>query len=208
MTLRRRHKREKGAGGEPRGVEAPAGTQPKEGQVVGEQDNQHEDEMARFLARIQGNPHHAELMRQKITLKATGAEMPLHEAHALLVRLRDMQERKPDQFVTLVALVKPKGIRYPAGQVSPKALAGLKKHGVIDKDGSPEQRIAAILDAAYVETKEGVVLRDPIIYPGREFVDELTRLDGELELQIGRALREEIEEERRNKRGKDDGPSR
>jgi hypothetical protein len=182
---------------------------PTEGRVVGKKKDQNDEDLERFFARIQSNPHHAELMRQKVMLKTTGAELLLHDATALLDCLREMQERKPDQFAALVAIVKPRGATCPpSSKVSPKALAVLKKHGLIGPDGSPEQRIAAILDAAYVETTEGVVLRDPIVYPSQQFVDELTRLDSDLAGRMGRALCEEIEAERRNRRGKDDGPSR
>lgn len=210
MALNRRHKADNDAGGKPRGVEARATTQPKEGRMAGKKKGEGDDDLDGFLARIERNPHHAELMRQKITLKTTGVDLPLQDVTALLVRLRDMQERKPDQFGTLVAIVKPRGAICPAGEVSPKAMAALKKHGVLSPNGSPERRIAAILDAAYVETKEGVVLRDPIIYPTRQFVNELTRLKIDLTRRIGRAIREEDEDEDEGRNPPDTncGPSR
>jgi len=85
----------------------------------------------------------------------------------------------------------------------------LKKSRILQRDGSPDPRFAAVLDAAYVKTKEGVVLRDPIIYPSQEFVDELTTSDRKVETQIGRLILEEIEEKHRKKRPRDeDGQAR
>jgi hypothetical protein len=175
--------------------------------MAGEKDKE-DEELERFFARIPKSPQYAELMKRKIILKTTGVEMPLNDASALLARLRDMQEHKPDQFATIVALAKPRGATTPAGEVSPKALAVLKKHGAVRPDGSPEQRMAAILDAAYLETKEGVVLRDPVIYPSRELVDELNRIEDDAAACVGHALLEEIKEDRRRQRGNDGGPSR
>jgi hypothetical protein len=208
MAFRRRHKTDTEVGPKPRRVEVRATTQPKEGRVVGEKGKHDDEELERFLARIQSDPRHAELMRRTVTFKITGVEMPLSDAQGLLFRLREMQERKPDQFAALVAIVKPRGATSAPSRILPKALAALKKHGVIGKDGSPSQRVAAVLDAAYVETSEGVVLRDPIIYPGQPFVDEMARLDAELGGRIGRAIVDEILEDRRKKRGKDEGPLR
>jgi hypothetical protein len=207
MTRRRQRETEKNAG-EFRSDEAQAAIERTEEQVVGEKENQDDEELERFVARIRRNPRYAELMKQKITLKTTGVDIPLVDATALLARLRDMLERKPDQFATLVALVKPSGARSPAEAISPRALAILKKHGAVTPDGSPEKRMAAILDAAYVETAEGVILRNPIIYPSKEFVGELNRLEGEFPARLGRALLEEIKEDRHKKPGQDGGPSR
>src|SRR5437870_2882550 len=135
MTRRRLNKTDNNAGWKSLGVEAQATTRPKEGRVVGKEKDQSDEDLERFLARIQGDPRHAELMQQNIILKSTRAEMPLQDAHALLARLRDMQERKPHQFGALVAMVKPRGAAHPAGEVSPRALVSLRKHGVVGADG-------------------------------------------------------------------------
>jgi hypothetical protein len=208
MARRQQHGAKKDAG-KLRILGARASTQPKDGRMVGDKGKQDKDRWERVFARVQPNPRYAELMRSKVTLKETGVEMQMGNAMFLLTRLRDMQERMPRQFATLVALVKPRGAITTAGEVSHKALAILKKHGVVMPDGSPEKRIAAILDAAYVETKEGVVIRDPIVYPSQEIVNELGGVEHDFAQRLARAAIDVIKEEDRRKRpGRDDGKAR
>jgi hypothetical protein len=206
MARRQQHGAKKGAG-KPRGVRAQIPTRPRDGRMVGEEDKQ-DDTLERIFARFKPNPRYAELLRSKITLKESGIEIPLNEANALLARLRDMQERKPDQFATLVVLVKPKRAVTTIDEVPSKALAILKKHGVVMPNGAPEKRIAAILNAAYIETKEGVIIRDPVVYPSQEFADELKRLDHDFEHRLDRTAVDVIREDRRKGPDKDDGKSR
>jgi hypothetical protein len=152
------------------------------------------------------NPRLRELRQQKIKLKDTGVELSLIEASTALTRLRDMQQHQPDQFQTLVAIVKPRGARKSFGEVVPKALKSLKKHGIVGSDGTPDSRFAAVLDSAYLEPAEGVILRDPVDYPGPEFTQELTRLEAENGRQVVRLLAEEF----KRPKGRDggEGPGR
>jgi hypothetical protein len=174
-------------------------------------------------ALLDNNPRYGKLLDQTIRLKGNGAEMQLGLALAIVDVLRAIQTEKPEAFEALVALVKPKGATRPPDKASPQSLAVLQElwPETVGPDAWPEY--AKVLDAAYAETDEGVVLCDPIIYPSRDFVrrwgpfkkkvdGELDRLDRLAAQEAGEEIRrlraEEAEDTRRKKRGEGEGPSR
>lgn len=182
--------------------------QPTEGRVAEKKD---QEALKRYWNGVQarGDPtrRYKEFMRQRVRLKLNGAEMELGNAEFVLAWLRELQDEKPKQFAALVAIVKPKhGTRRPE-KVSPKTIASLKKLGILAQDGSPDERFAAVLDAAYQEMEHGIILRDPIIYPSREFVEERKALEDQRTAWAAWAMTGRRPENRRKTRG-DDAPSR
>src|SRR5438046_1176138 len=104
--------------------------------------------------------------------------MELRTARAALDILRATQVREPDQFAVLVSLVvKRLGVPQVSEKPDSPVLVALMNRGLLYADGTVAPDIASVLDAAYKETKEGVVLRDPIIYPTKTFFDELDQRD-------------------------------
>lgn len=168
---------------------------------------------------LDNNPLHDELEHQKIRLRDNGFEMEWGLAQNAVEMLRDLQADNAEAFGALVALAKPRGAKRLPDKVSPKALAALKKEEhkyegdrFLDTAGlvvKPD--FVLVLDAAYMETeKEGVVLRDPVDYLSREWVEKWAPIDRKLKSELARLDRlaaEEAKEERRKMRGKDDGPS-
>jgi hypothetical protein len=150
-------------------------------------------------------PRHLELLNQKIRL-TSGVEMPLNIARVILKNLRSSQDREPDEFAALVSMVNPKGTPQAPAAVSPEMLAALRKSLILRVDGTVAPEIAEVLKAAYLETDEGVVLRDPIVYPSRDFCDELASLDEKRDARLARLLFEERDKKR--KRNDDDGQAR
>ncbi len=71
----------------------------------------------------------------------------------------------------------------------------------------PEPLVAAVLDAAYAETNEGVVLREAAIYPSREFFEELAAIREKWAEEVLRLAVKNAEEERRRRGGGGEGPS-
>jgi hypothetical protein len=167
--------------------------------------------------RIQtNNPRYNAVLHQTIKLKENEVEMIYGDARAALVRLREMQVKEPDQFAELVRSVRPKGAtRLPKPSfkllVARKALHERK---IIEEDGLVRPGMAAVLDAAYTETREGVVLRNPIATPSREFIEELLAAEKEVDSQHRRKDQEEFEKalddeiKKRRKRRRDDPPTR
>jgi hypothetical protein len=160
-------------------------------------DKEDEEALARHRRRVEAAG------RQKVRLKGNGVEMELHTAEGRLLGLRLLQKDKPEVFETLVAIVKPRGATRLPGKVSAKAVAWLKKAGMLRPDGSPDEIVAAVLDAAYVETREGALLRHPAISPSPEFSKEHEALEEDSNYWLERHL---IDEDKR--RGKGDGPPR
>ncbi len=122
-----------------------------------------------------------ELRRRKIALKGNGVEIECGGVDDMVNELRKMQEQEPDVFAELVRSVRPRSAtRLPEPTLAMAIARGeLKKRGYLVPDGplvKPEPRVAALLDAAYTETKEGVILREAAIYPSREFYEELDRV--------------------------------
>jgi len=150
--------------------------QSTDGSMVDEKDPQDKEQPDPIFDETNLNsPRHMELLRQKIRL-TTGAEMELRDARANLRILRGIQNSAPDLFTSLVSIVKPKGLTKPPGEVSPQAIDALKAAIVMRPDGSLLPGLAEVLDAAYKETREGVVLADPIVYPSKAFFDEVETL--------------------------------
>jgi len=156
-----------------------------------------EDEAERYRRRVEA------FLRQKVRLRGNGVEMELGTVESRLLGLQFLQEEKPKAFETLVAIVKPSGATRLPEKVSAKAVAYLKEGGTLRSDGSPEELAAAVLDAAYVETKEGAILRDPVIPPSRAFVEERRALDEEGHYWAAQGI-----QNRYNWRGQGGGPSR
>jgi hypothetical protein len=71
----------------------------------------------------------------------------------------------------------------------------------------PEPLVAAVLDAAYAETKEGAILREAAVYPSREFFEELASVREKWGQEVLRLSAEAAKEERRKRRGQGGGPS-
>jgi hypothetical protein len=146
---------------------------------------------------------HTQFLLQKIRLR-NGAEMELAMAEATLFMLREMQHERPKQFEALVSIVKPRGATKLPNRISEKAVANLKRRGIFRPPRREEY--AAVLDAAYMETKEGPVLRDPIDYPNKQFAQQWQQLEEEQTSLTVRAILDSAK--RRKERGEDDGPSR
>jgi hypothetical protein len=131
------------------------------------------------------SPRHRELLQQKVRL-TSGVEMELRWALGLLDYFRLIQERSAEEFKAIVSVGKPKGARSLPGDVSAETIEDLKKKGQIQSDGTLRPDLATVLDAAYTETAEAVILVDPVIYPSREMLDELQQHHGEALTQLGR----------------------
>ncbi|HEY7327640.1 MAG TPA: hypothetical protein VH592_08375 [Gemmataceae bacterium] len=117
-----------------------------------------------------------DLTQQKIRLEGNGVEMKLGMAHDSLSVLRELQEQAPDQFLELVRIVRPRGatrLPEPSARLV-IARGGLKERGILSPDGfEVEPRLAAVLDAAYTETKKGVLLRETAVYSSPGLAEEL-----------------------------------
>jgi hypothetical protein len=152
-----------------------------------------------------------ELRCQKVRLKGSDVEMELGAVDIAFGELKALQYETPRRFETLVAILKPRGATDLPKRVSPKSVAWLKKEGFLRPDGSPNEAYAAVLDAAYVESAggEGVVLRDPVVNPSREFAVDRERADIQQTRNAAQGLADRIRENRRKRRGLDgEGPSR
>jgi len=228
MARRRRKQQSLNAGWHDRRHIAEAATQPAEGQMVGDKNELNDEELARIWVRYQekhgagadadweklrydaDNPRYKSVLQQKIRLKGNGVEMDFGSVRAGLVLLRELQANEPDQFVELVRSVRPRGatnLPEPSFQMA-IARGGLKEFGFLQFNGRVTAGYAKILDAAYTETKEGVVLRDPVVPPSREFVEELIAAEREVDSQLISSNRLSTANERRKKRGKGDGTAR
>jgi hypothetical protein len=199
-------------------VTAGATTKAREGQVAGENEKQGEEVLPpEWLAEMKrqrnevadDNPRHDELLHQRIRLKGNGVEMEWGVAQAIVDVLRAFQASDTEAFATLVALVKPRGAKRPPGKVSRKALEALIENGphIVNANGSVEEDYAKVLDAAYEETRtgEGVVLRDPVMYLSREWVEEWAPIDRKVQIELARITGETAIEAIRTRRGKRDG---
>jgi hypothetical protein len=198
---------------------ARAVTKPMERQVVGEKDEQGSEPPKWFMEASRrrrevwnNNPRHDELMHQKIRLKGSGVEMEWGVAQAAVEGLRIVQEKTADDFATLVALAKPSGATRLPSKVSRKALASVVENQphIVDPDGSLDEDYAKVLEAAYEETKDGVILRDPVAY-SREFVEKWAPIDRKVQSELERIDRlaaKAAREERRKRRGEGEEPSR
>jgi hypothetical protein len=163
------------------------------------------------------NPRYSELLHQTIRLRDNGVEMEWGRAQSAVEVLRTLQQENAEAFTTLVALAKPRGATRLPSTVPPQALAALRETewgcpGVfLDADGSVMPNIVFVLDAAYTETeKDGVVLRDPVDYPSRQWVEKWAPIDRKVQSELARINRlaaQEAEEERRKRRGQGEGPS-
>jgi hypothetical protein len=129
----------------------------------------------------------------RVRLTTGGRLWPLQDAETAFLRLQELRSR-PEEFATLLALVRPAAASGLPNTVPIEALARLREENLRDEgveerrfllpDGSVKPIYAAVFEAAWVdngETKEGVVLRNPIIYPSREvYEDRVSGLeDGE-----------------------------
>ncbi len=185
------------SGNQRRGI-MPIVIQPTEGRVAAEKDKRSKEDYLKLWESVQGNledawqrdqrrrrknarhdPAQEEWEAQTIRLKTTGTQMELSRAIFVLEALRMLQERSPDDFTAFVAWVKPRGATHPLGKVSSKAVSRLESLGIGDPNQEqPHPDYAAMLDAAYVESRDGVVLRDPIIYPDiEEYFDKSGSVD-------------------------------
>jgi len=146
-----------------------------------------------------------DLQLEKIRLKENGVEMAWGDAQCIVGDLRTMQSdpSMADLFHALVGLVKPRHATMLHVNTSPSVLKRLEDGLVIGPNGSPDPDIAAVLDAAYVETEEGVALRDPVAYTP-EFVKKWAGFDKRIEGEMNRIC----EEAKRSALRDRDGPSR
>lgn len=152
------------------------------------------------------DPRWDQLCNEQVELKGNGAKIRWGSASSIIKRLRETQQEAPEDFAALVAIVKPRGATSLPPKGSRKSIQVLIDLAMLNPDGSPDPKCAAVLDAAYEETREGVVLRDPVVYT-REFIQNWERVikNGEHEgEEIYRLLREEA----RRLRGKGDRPAR
>jgi len=184
-----------------------------DGQVVGEQDkaDAYQKLGERMVARLskihaERNPRWKELRDEPIRLRGNDAQMKWGIASGSLDALREIQQEAPDDFAALVAMVKPRGATRLPAKGSPENIAGLTNLSMLNPDGSPASHFAAMLDAAYEETSEGVVLRDPMIY-SREFVEKWKPVVDKVEREV-EAARRITRKEQRKLRGNDEGPMR
>jgi hypothetical protein len=156
------------------------------------------------------NPRYNAIVQQKVRLKGNGLEMDFGTVRMVLALLREMKEKEPDQFASLVLSVRPRGATC-LPKTTVQMVIGRKalvERGMVSPDGlvvHPE--FAAILDTAYAETKEGVILRDPVIPPSKEFLDELIAAERQVDRQIILSVQQKMTKEDRRKRGKGEGPS-
>jgi hypothetical protein len=153
-----------------------------------------------------------ELRQRKIRLKGNGAEMACGDAEAMLQELRRMQEEQADEFAELVRSVRPQAAtRLPEPSAALViARSELEKGGYLVADGlglRPEPRVAALLDAAYTETKEGVILREAAIYPDPGFYQELVRVRDQWAEEVVRLAVKDAQEDRSKRRGGGSGPA-
>jgi hypothetical protein len=165
--------------------------------------------------RMQASPSYKKLMQERIRLKGNGVEMYFGNAHLHMLHLAALQEQEPDQFAELVRRVRPSGAtRLPGGTPDPKvlrALDALVEDGLLTDDGGrlkPDPWIAAVLDAAYTETKEGVVLRNPVVPPRPTFADEVLAAAKEADRAAAPAFLRAIKEAERMQGRDDTGPAR
>ena len=192
----------------------PAATnEPREGRMAGEQEEVNDAELERFwedlwlsegvtadarrelYRRYLQDAHYQQLMGQEIRLKDNGIRMPLGRAQDVVLALRALQEQEPDAFLELVRMVKPRGATHlpePTAAMAKGRLA-LKKAGwIADSPWDVNPLVRAVLDAAYLE-REGIVLRNPVVLPSREFVEELMATEREVDRRVHRYIREGME---------------
>ncbi len=143
----------------------------------------------------------------KIRLKGGTKLWPLMDAECALGDLQDMQSDRPEEFAALVGLVRPKSATRLPDTVPFAALQKLRKANIVQPDGSVDRLFAAMLDAAYTETKEGVTLSNPITYPSPEVFAERERMHGG-GFPLPEFERADEQTKRAKKRDGNDGPAR